>query len=160
MLVIADSSPIIALVNIGHVGALPTLFGQVVIPPQVAEELARPARPASVRSLIATPPVWLVQRSPLSVEPIPNLHPGELAAISLARELKADLLLIDETRGRQAAAARHIPFAGTIGVLELAAERDLLDLASAFATLKTTDFWVSDRLLDERLDAFKKRHRS
>ncbi len=160
MLVIADSSPVIALVNIGHIGLLPALFGQIIVPPQVAEELARPARPAPVRGLIASPPVWLLQQSPVSIEPIPYLHAGELAAISLARELRADLLLIDEARGRQAAAARQIPFAGTIGILELAADRGLLDLASAFASLKTTDFWVSDRFLDERLEGFKKRRPS
>ena len=51
----------------------------------------------------------------------------ELAAIALAQELKADLLLIDEARGRKAAADRHIPFTGTIGVLELA-DQGLLDI--------------------------------
>jgi predicted nucleic acid-binding protein len=159
MLVVADSSPVIALVNIEHISVLPSLFGQVVIPPQVAEELARPARPAPVRSLIVSPPAWLLQQSPAAIEPIPLLHAGELAAISLARELRADLLLIDEARGRQAAAARQIPFAGTIGILELAADRGLLDLGIAFASLKTTDFWISDRFLDERLETFK-RHRT
>lgn len=79
------------------------------------------------------------------------LHPGELAAISLAQELKADLLLIDESRGRQAAADRQIPFTGTIGVLELAADEKLLDLRDAFERVKKTDFWISHELLEERL---------
>ena len=37
MLVVADSSPIIVLVNIGYVGVLAQLFREVVIPPEVAE---------------------------------------------------------------------------------------------------------------------------
>jgi predicted nucleic acid-binding protein len=49
MLVIADSSPLIVLVNIGHIGVLPKLFGEVVIPPAVASEIAAPARPEVVR---------------------------------------------------------------------------------------------------------------
>jgi predicted nucleic acid-binding protein len=85
------------------------------------------------------------------LEPIAGLHAGESAAINLALELKADLLLIDEKDGRRAAAARHIPFTGTVGVLELAASRKLLDLEGAFARLKKTDFWIAPELLDERL---------
>ncbi|HVA50702.1 MAG TPA: DUF3368 domain-containing protein [Pirellulales bacterium] len=66
-------------------------------------------------------------------------------------ELKADLLLIDDSQGRKAAASRQIPFTGTIGVLELAADRGLLNLRDAFERVKQTDFWISPDLLDERL---------
>lgn len=151
MLVIADSSPLIVLINIGHVDVLPTLFGQVVIPPEVSAELHQPNRPQIVRDFLAVQPAWLRERMPVAIEPIPALHAGELAAISLARELKADLLLIDEVRGRKAAADRHIPYTGTIGVLELAADKGLLDLQAAFERIKLTDFWISHELLDERL---------
>lgn len=151
MLVVADTSPLIALLCIGHVDVLPKLFGQVVIPREVSAELRQAKRPQAVRDFIASWPVWLVERTPVVVEPIPALHPGELAAICLAQELKADLLLIDEVRGRQAASDRHIPFTGTIGVLELAADQGLVDLQDAFAGMKRTDFWISHVLLDERL---------
>lgn len=151
MLVVADSSPLIVLVAIEHVGVLPTLFGQVSIPPEVLAELKHPHRPQMIRDFIASEPSWLVERTPAVIESIPALHPGELAAISLARELGAALLLIDEVRGRKAAADRQIPFTGTVGVLELAADRGLLDLANAFERVKATDFWISNELLDERL---------
>ena len=151
MLVVADSSPLIVLVNIGQIDVLPKLFGEVVVPPEVLSELNQPNRPTGVRSLVASRPAWLLERTPATVEAIPSLHAGELAAISLAQELKADLLLIDEVPGRKAAADRHIPFAGTIGVLELAAEKGLLDLQDAFASVKKTDFWISHDLLDNRL---------
>ncbi|HQU41925.1 MAG TPA: hypothetical protein PK867_03900 [Pirellulales bacterium] len=98
MLIVADSSPLIVLINIGQVGLLPELFGEVVIPPAVAEELRADKRPPAVQAFIAAPPGWLIERVPAVVEPIPALHPGELAAISLAMELKADLLLIDDSR--------------------------------------------------------------
>jgi predicted nucleic acid-binding protein len=151
MLVVADSSPLIVLVNIAQIDVLPRLFGQVVIPPEVLSELDQPNRPAGVRSFVASRPAWLLERVPATIEAIPSLHAGELAAISLAQELKADLLLIDEVRGRKAAADRHIPFAGTVGVLELAADNGLLDLQEAFARVKKTDFWISHDLLDDRL---------
>ena len=83
--------------------------------------------------------------------PIDGLHDGERAAISLACELKADLLLMDEADGRAAALARHLQITGTIGLLQRAAERGLLDLADAFDRIKQTDFWISPRLLDAEL---------
>ena len=159
MIVVADASPLIALVNIGHLTVLPTLFGTVTIPQVIVKELSQPNRPQPVRDFIASAPPWLLVRSPASVESIPLLHDGERAAISLAMELHADLLLIDEAHGRRAAAERHIAIAGTVGILELAADRKLLDLADAFTRLKKTDFWISHDLLDRRLqlrdDRFK-----
>ena len=44
MIVVADSSPLIALINIGHVDVLPQLFGQVIIPPEISVELNAPNR--------------------------------------------------------------------------------------------------------------------
>jgi predicted nucleic acid-binding protein len=155
MLVVADSSPLIVLVNIGHVGVLPALFGQVVVPVEVLDDLRSDRRPRAVIEFAAAPPAWLVQRRPTTVEAIPLLHAGERAAISLARELRADLLLIDDARGRRAAEQRQLAVTGTIGVLELAARRRLLDLGDAFERVKRTDFWVSPRLLDERLRMFR-----
>ena len=151
MIVVADSSPLIVLVNIGHIRVLPELFGEVVIPPQIAAELADARRPQAVQDFIAAKPAWLSVRTPARVEPIPELHEGERAAISLAGELKADLLLIDESDGRSAALARHLQITGTIGILQRAAEQGLLDLANAFERIKQTDFWISPRLLDAEL---------
>jgi predicted nucleic acid-binding protein len=151
MLVVADSAPLIVLLDIGHVAVLPVLFGQVVVPPEISEELRQPKRSQAVRDFAASRPAWFLERAPAAIQPIPALHAGELAAISLAQELKADLLFIDEVQGRKAAAERRIPFTGTIGVLELAADRGLLDLQDAFARVKETDFWISHELLEERL---------
>jgi predicted nucleic acid-binding protein len=103
MIVVADSSPLIVLVNIGHIEILPALFGEVFIPPQIAAELSEAKRPHPVRNFIAGKPAWLRIQAPANVELIPEIHECESAAISLASELKADLLLIDERDGRSAA---------------------------------------------------------
>jgi len=155
MLVVADSSPLIVLIDIGHIAVLPVLFGEVIVPPEVVAELDQPRRPQAVRDFAASRPSWLFERAPVAIKPIPTLHAGEIAAISLAQELNADLLLIDEVCGRKAAAERHIPFTGTVGVLELAADRGLLNLQDAFGRVKKTDFWISHELLDERLKLYQ-----
>ena len=159
MIVVADSSPLIVLVNIGQIQILPALFATVIIPPQIAAELSDAKRPQPVRDFIAARPGWLKVQAPAVIESIPEIHEGEQAAISLATELQADLLLIDETDGRRAALARNLAITGTIGILERAAEGGLLDLSDAFDRIKNTDFWISARLLDSELDRFHRQQR-
>ncbi len=149
--------PFVVLVAIGHVVVLPTLFEEILIPPQVASELASPRRPQEVRDFIAAPPPWLRVLAPASTETIPGLAAGETAAIALAAEVHAGRLIIDEYRGRNAATERGLCVVGTVGVLELAAEMGLVDLEEAFAQMKQTDFWISHKLLDERLTLFLQR---
>ena len=152
MLVVADASPLVGLVKIGHAELLAALYGTVVIPSQVAAELASPKRPAEIRAFMASSPPWLSIRAPSRLEAIDDLDPGELEAISLARELGADLLLIDEAKGRAAAIALGIPTARTAAVLFDAANAGVLpDLKSAFDKLRATNFRVPAKVLDELL---------
>jgi len=123
MLVVADSSPLIALINIGHIEILPQLFGTVIIPPTVGAEPRNAKRPQLIRSFMGRLPSWLIERAPKTIESFPLLDAGEVAAISLPLEMKADFLLVDESLGRRTAASRGIHIAGTIGIIEHAADR-------------------------------------
>ena len=84
------------------------------------------------------------------------LGAGEREAIALAQETRADALLIDEEEGRRA--ARALTVTGTLGVLERAAARGLLDLPSVLTRLRTTSFRVREALLHDMLvrDAARK----
>lgn len=152
MIVIADTSPLIALIQIDHVGILPKLYGSVIIPPAVAHEMASRKRSPQVQAFMSEAPSWLSVHSPSSVEEIPGLHAGEREAICLARELKADLLLIDESAGRQAAIARHVRTARTAAILFDAANAGVLqNLKAAFEKLRSTNFRVPPGVLDQLL---------
>jgi predicted nucleic acid-binding protein len=103
---------------------------------------------------MASPPAWLIIQSPKIVENIPELDVGERAAISLARELNADRLLIDENAGREAAIARNIKTLRTTAVLLDAANLGIIpDLNAAYDALEKTNFRVKRSVLDQLLKA-------
>ncbi len=151
MLVVSDASPLNILIRIGHVNVLPNLFTQVAIPTSVAEEMSRDATPATVREWINTPPSWIQIQSPAHRgESIQLRHRGESDAISLARELRADAILLDEEKPRKAAIKEGLVVVGTVGVLERAANVGLVaDLKAVHDQLRRTDFRISSVLLDQ-----------
>jgi predicted nucleic acid-binding protein len=80
-----------------------------------------------------------------------DLGAGETAALTLAAELNADLVLIDD---RQAVAVAHqmgIPVTGTMGLLARAGRRGMIDLAAAFERLKLTNFRYRQETMDKFL---------
>jgi predicted nucleic acid-binding protein len=108
------------------------MYGRVVIPQTVREELVREWAPQLVRSLINKLPNWLEVRSPFAVpdSALAKLDAGERDAITLATELHVDRLIIDECEGRREAERRVIPVIGTLSVLREAAILKLLDRPS------------------------------
>ncbi|MGC8561331.1 MAG: hypothetical protein ACP5O1_11705 [Phycisphaerae bacterium] len=101
MLVVSDASPVNVLIRVGQIEVLPLLFKAVVVPTAVAEEMSRPATPQVVRDWLARPPAWFSVRGPSSpVHPSVRRHRGERDAISLAREIHAEALLLDEEKAR------------------------------------------------------------
>jgi predicted nucleic acid-binding protein len=157
MIVVSDTSPLNYLVLIQHADVLPRLFGRVLAPPAVVDELRHPGTPAVVRAWAAALPAWLELRAPLSIDPDLRLGPGEAEAISLARELRADAVLIDERKGLIVARQFGLFVTGTLGVLEIAAEKGLIALPRAIAALRETSFRVSGDLLDAMLQRDRNR---
>ncbi len=161
MLVVSDTSPINYLVLIQQEILLPALYGRVVIPPAVYGELQRSHTPEEVRQWVAHPPAWLTVQPPqqtLYAGQFPKLGAGEREAIPLAQELHAAFLLMDDTDGHAEAVRRAIPITGTVGVLETAAIRGLIDLPPVLAQLQATTFHGSPRLFADALarDAARK----
>ena len=161
MRVIADTSPLHYLVLIDHAVVLPALFGTILIPPIVAEELQHPRAPSPVRPWVSSRPPWLEVRPPRPTPepPLLRLGAGERDAILLAREGSADLRLMDDLAGREEAERRAFAVMGTLRVLELAAERRLLDFPAAITKLQATSFYLPVSLVQDMLarDAARKR---
>lgn len=164
MIVVSDASPINVLIRIGQIDVLPALFQSVVIPTAVAEEMTRPATPQMVRDWMAHPPAWFSIRAPhTTVNPTMLRHRGERDAISLAQEIHADALLLDEEKARAEALALGVAVIGTAGVLQRAADQGLIaDLKAVHDLLRQAKFHVSEKILNESLArhlAFKQARR-
>lgn len=155
MIVVADTSPLNYLILIARIDVLKVLYGRILIPHAVHDEMLSSKAPASVRAWATSPPEWLniVSPSVLSVAPLPRLDRGETEAIALASELSADWLLIDEAAGRDEAGRRGIQTIGTLGVLRQAHYSGLLDLRKSIEEVVQLDFRVSPSLVQMLLDS-------
>ena len=119
MRVVSNTSPLSNLAIVGRLDFLPRRYGAVLVPPAVAKELTALSHPdGSGRIAVALAEGWLQIGPPPPILALPfPLDPGETEAIALACHLKADVLLIDEKRGRQAARHCGLVVAGVLGEL-------------------------------------------
>jgi predicted nucleic acid-binding protein len=150
LVVVSDASPIHYLALIGESELLPALYGSVLIPDSVAAELTHLRTPEVVKQWIGGRPAWLEVARPTQPpsDVMAHLDRGERDALLLAIETKADLVLMDERDGVEEAARLGLRVTGTLGVLDQAATKELIDLPSALNRLRATNFRVSPVLLE------------
>ena len=127
MIIISDTSIITDLIQVGQLGLLEKLFNEIIIHQKVSEELLR----SSGRENLFEKYNWIniqeITNKNLYDQLLKRVDPGEAESIVLAIELKADLLLIDERKGRQVAEEYGIVITGLIGVLINAKEQGFLE---------------------------------
>ena len=158
MIVVADTSVLINLCRVGQGDLLGRLFREVVIPPEVAAEFARLS--------IGTPrfaglklPSGIRQQSPAALLPAVRaaigLDSGEAAALSLAVEIHADAVLIDERRGYEVAVQLGLRTLGILGILLRAKSAGFLPNVKSVldALQRDAGFWLSDPLRKQVLSA-------
>lgn len=149
MIVVSDTSPITNLVDIGRLELLRTLFGTAVIPREVFRELADGG--------IGVPD-WIEVRDVRDRTRVADLEnrldPGEAEALSLAIEIKANLVLVDERRGRAVAKDLGVRTIGVLGVLLRAkSEGHIVAVAPLLDELiRTAGFYVSATLRVQTLE--------
>ena len=159
MIVISDTSAITNLAGIQHLHLLPQLYHQVTIPDAVYRELADidPPVPGTLEVQSAS---WLEVRKVVNREVVERLQsevrldPGESEAIALALELGADLLLIDERRGRTQADRLGLRITGLLGILVEAKHQNLIVAVKPLmdALIGRSEFRVSLALYNKILE--------
>ena len=152
--VISDSSPLINLAGIGRWGLLHEMLGDIIIPPSVWDEIVTQGNvlPGAAEVREACGQGWISRKKPENKHLVnllcQDLHQGEAEAIVLALELNADLILLDETDARQAAATFGLRKTGVIGILMRAKREGTIDsLRFELNTLREQmGFFIDDQL--------------
>lgn len=158
MLIVADAGPLIALSAIGHLDLLRTLYGTVVVPDVVYAEVVRQGagRPGSAE-LAAAAWARIVETAPDDTQTaglLETLGPGEVAALSLAARLHADLVLIDDLRARNTALRMHLEVRGTLGVLLQGKRAGLVPMiAPLVEQLAASGIWIAERVRRRVIEA-------
>jgi predicted nucleic acid-binding protein len=128
MIVVSDASPLRALFHLQLLSICKELYGTILVPETVRQELNQPTTVCPAFEITAHPGFEArTPRSHPADHGVPSdLDAGETQAITLALELRADLVLMDERKGT--AAARHLGLAtvGVIGVLLEAKRKNLI----------------------------------
>jgi len=153
MIVVSDASPLIALARVNRLELLRALFGRLIIPDAVWNEIVLSGADKAGKADFFRAD-WIEPR-PVNDQALTSLlkhdlGAGESEAIVLARELNADFLLMDERLGRSVARNLGLTTIGLIGVLIEARQRGLLpDVAQLADELHdSAGFWISKELHD------------
>jgi predicted nucleic acid-binding protein len=145
--VISNSSPLIALTQIGRLDLLHQLHSHVLVPPAVARE---------VEPTVPKLPDWLLvqalahPRQPLIVSG--SIGPGEHEVISLGLEIGAERLILDEQPARRLATSLGLRVIGTVGLLLAAKDRGFLTkIKPELDRLLAVRFFMDQELYDRAI---------
>ncbi len=152
MIVVADAGPVIHLAAAGVLDLLPSLFGRVLVPREVYDEVVQhgAGRAGSAELAVAA---WIEVRdsggdSAVQSLLLQELDRGEAAAIALAVAVGAELLLIDERAGRQAALRLGLECGGSPRVILEAKRRGLVEsVADIVERMRRGGVWLSPMLV-------------
>ena len=147
MIIVSDTTAITSLLKIRRITVLRDLFGDVLVPKAVRDELLR------YHSEI---PTFVLVREVTKQDAVEGLcaiiDQGEAEAIILAEELGADALLIDDKQGRSIAENRGIRCLGLAGALLMAKQNQIIpNLGDILDALETEANFYFDPKLRELL---------
>lgn len=160
MTVVSNTSPVSNLAMIGRLWLLRSQFDHVLIPKTVDQELAQLADAGASEAIrAAKADGWLEVvegvRSPLVRVFEEHLDPGEASALACALERGADLVLMDESDGREIASAAGLRVRGVLGILRQAKQTgEVSSLRDELQKLRVdAHFFISPHLMRRFLEA-------
>jgi len=152
MLIVADSSALIALATCDGLDLILKIYDDIKIPEAVYAEIVAPEKPQSdVLGAFLANRVVPVDTNRL-VLTAGGLGRGEVEAMALYKQLSADVLLIDDQRARVIAEHNKINCIGALALLLLAKQRGKIsEVASYVQKLRQSSIYYGDELLDKVL---------
>jgi predicted nucleic acid-binding protein len=151
-MIVADATILITLINIDSLELLKKFVPQIIIPPEVYDEVA--CRPYAGRRMDQEIREGFVSVEPYGDETIFRellyiLDAGESAAMTLAIERKLPLI-IDEKKGRAVARRQGIEIVGLVGILRFLYSEGRIsreETKEIVDRLNRSDFRISKELL-------------
>ena len=158
--VVSDTTPLHYLILVGRDFILHELYGTVVIPPAVLQELSHASAPVRISNWAANPPAWVTVSAPeLIPAKFDGLDLGERQALALALELRADLVLLDDRLARRVARRELLNVKGTLGIVAHAAKANLLDFVETINQLQRTTMYLDREVVDQVIREYNRSRR-
>ena len=157
MKVVCDSSTLIALARINHLYILEKIVKTLIIPLAVYDDIVIKGtdRPGAREVREAK---WIEKRNVSDQKLVMKLNSilglGESEAIALAKEIKADLIVLDDDKARKAAFSEGLRVTGLLSFLIKAKEKDIIKKVKPLIDdLRQKNFFIREDLY---LDTIKK----
>jgi uncharacterized protein len=157
--VVSDSSPLVILSKLGCFDLLGQIFPRVYISAEVHQEVVVTGAGLPGAAEVSNAK-WIEVKqlqypsALLSAQQRYTLGSGEMSTILLAKEVSANLVLLDDYKARKLAKAEGLKIIGSVGLLEALYGRGYLtDLRACFRQLISHNVYIDQRLLDRRLRA-------
>jgi uncharacterized protein len=147
--VVLNNTPLVALTVLGRLDLLRDLFGEVLVPESVQDEFLAVDTALRREALASAPWIRVVPlANPRRALPYSGLDLGEAEVLALAEERSASLLVIDEKKARRYAERMKFSLTGTLGLLLLAREQELIDsITREIETLQEVGFYLAPSLV-------------
>ena len=153
-LVVVDTSPLQYLHQVGYLGLLQNLYGNIVVPFAVGEEL-KVGQFQGVNVPVIGSIEWIrvIQIStPALVPNVTDLGQGEAEVIALGIQDPECLLILDDSLGRRIADLYRLKYTGTLGVLIKAKKLGYLEAISPLIDqLLAQGMWITDTVIRDIL---------
>lgn len=143
--VISNSTPLIILGKIGELEILKNLYGEIIIPRAVFEEVT--IKSDAIKNLSWIKIFEVQDKSDRKIYQA-KLHEGEVEVIMLAKEISADLLIIDDNAAKKFAKFLGFKVTGTLGILLKAkSEKIISEVRPILEKMLAKNFYISEEIL-------------
>ena len=148
--VILNSTPLIILSKIGELEILKNSYVEIIIPRAVFEEVTR-KNDLAKEKILNSEWIKILEVQDKSDRKIyqAKLHDGEVEVMMLAKEISADLLIIDDNAAKKTAKFLGFKVTGTLGILIKAkAEKIISEVRPILEKMLAEKFYISDKILN------------